>query len=481
MTFSQIPSLVDSFIQALVSPLDIRTAARVPALVQGMLFASDRRHTVSSWIRAAGLSSDWRQTYATVCSCGVSFQEMASSALPLILTELQAQPLPPLAVQPESSVTAQPTVEVEPQVPPVPQPNTLPAPACRRLLASIDDSPTARYGPCVEGADLHRNPTPGPADAQRLYGHNWVTLSILQKHSLWGTIALPLQAQMYIRRRTIATLPPERTREFYTKLQLACGQLKWLKPYVEHDYEELWTVVDGGYSKRPFVVLAKQDGWTVIGRLRRDAALRDLPESKPRGRGRTPIYGKNAISLDELAKDPEGWVNLECVQYRQKKTKTIKTFQATYRPAGGLIRVVLVKEEKGWVAFFSTKADATPKEILETAADRGAVEETNSQVKEIWGAGEQQVRNLYSNEACFNFMLWMITMVELWAWQKPHDELVDRHLSPWDDSTRRPSHMDKCKALRLEILRDEFHACLPAGANTHEIRELFDQFLELLL
>ncbi len=39
---------------------------------------------------------------------------------------------------------------------------TLPLP--KRLLLVIDDSPTKRYGPKVEGADVHHNPTPGPAD-----------------------------------------------------------------------------------------------------------------------------------------------------------------------------------------------------------------------------------------------------------------------------------------------------------------------------
>jgi len=44
-------------------------------------------------------------------------------------------------------------------------------PLPQRLLAVIDDSPTKRYGPKVEGADIHHNPTPGPADQTYLYGH----------------------------------------------------------------------------------------------------------------------------------------------------------------------------------------------------------------------------------------------------------------------------------------------------------------------
>lgn len=48
------------------------------------------------------------------------------------------------------------------------RPQFLPLP--ERLLLVIDDSPTKRYGPKVEGAEVHHNPTPGPADQPYLYG-----------------------------------------------------------------------------------------------------------------------------------------------------------------------------------------------------------------------------------------------------------------------------------------------------------------------
>lgn len=38
-----------------------------------------------------------------------------------------------------------------------------------RLLVVIDDCPTMRYGPKVKGADVHRDPTPVPADQEYLY------------------------------------------------------------------------------------------------------------------------------------------------------------------------------------------------------------------------------------------------------------------------------------------------------------------------
>jgi hypothetical protein len=146
-------------------------------------------------------------------------------------------------------------------------------------------------------------------------------------------------------------------------------------------------------------------------------------------------------------------------------TKTIKTFLATWKPAGGVIRVVIVKEEEDWLPFFSTDPEATAVEILEAMAERNSHEQMNKDVKQVWGAGQQQVRNVHSSEGCFNLNLWMYSLVEAWAWDKQDEELVDRSASPWDSEPRRPSHADKRKALQKEVLRCEIgkHSVNPLG------------------
>ena len=141
--------------------------------------------------------------------------------------------------------------------------------------------------------------------------------------------------------------------------------------------------------------------------------------------------------------------------------------------------MVLVQEEHGWVAFFCTKPEATPQEILEAAADRGALEQTFKDVKEVWGAGQQQVRNVHSNEGCFNLNLWMYSLVEAWAWPQPDRELVDRSGCPWDRVPRRPSHQDKRKALQREVLQAEIQKALSGRPTKERIRELAQRLLDL--
>jgi hypothetical protein len=346
---------------------------------------------------------------------------------------------------------------------------------------AIDDTPTQRYGPEVQGAGLHHNPTPGPAGEKFVYGHIWVTLAALAKHSAWGTIALPLKADLYVRRKDIPEVPPEAKWTFQTKLELAVAQLRWLKPWVQSDFDHLWVVVDGGYAKRPFLRAAQKEGFVVVSRLRKDAALWSLPPTirRPGQRGPMPTYGKEKINLAIQAGCTTGWEQVTCRQYGKEVTKTVKTFLATWRPAGGKIRVVIVKEAKGWVAFFCTDGEASVQDILEAAADRNALEQTFKDVKEVWGAGQQQLRNIDANVGAFNLNGWMYSVVEAWAWERREEELVDRSESPWDEEPRRPSHADRRKALQRQLLRQEIEVVLAQPPDRQRFRKLAEKLLDL--
>jgi hypothetical protein len=439
MPFSCLPAFVATCFVRLAAWLDRRSAARLPRLLVGILLAHGRR-TVTAWFRAAGITADFRPGYATVWATGRRATQLAVSVLKAV------EPL-------------------------VPGP---------RLVAALDDTPTPRWGPCIEGAGIHHNPNPGPAGEKFVYGHIWVTLAVLAKHPDWGTRALPLQSQVYIREKDIARLPPDHRVPFRTKRELAVAQLRWLKSWASPRFEQLWSVVDGGYAKRPVLRAAREEDIVLVGRLARNAALWSLPQPKPAGRrGPQATYGKERLSLAKRAGHKQGWVQVRCRQYGQEVTKTVKTFLATWRPAGGVIRVVLVREEDRWLAFFCTDPEATVAEILEAVADRGAIEETFKDVKEVWGAGQQQVRNLNACVGCFNLNGWMYSVVEAWSWDRPEEELVDRRNSPWDDQPRRPSHADRRKALRRQVLREEIETVLRGRPNKGQLRSLAERLLRV--
>ena len=439
------PDQWDEWSQWLAAGLHARNRWRLPVLFLGMLFASGRR-TVTSWLRAAGISDDFQDYYYFLAAMGRKTELIATRLVVLIL---QTLPLP------------------------------------ERLLLVIDDSPTKRYGPKVEGADIHHNPTPGPADQPYLYGHVWVTISLALRHPAWGAIGLPLRAMLYVRKRTMATIPKvRRWHRFATKLQLAARLVEWIVPILKKAGKVVWIVVDGGYTKRPFLRrVLKLANVVIVGRLRKDAALRDLPpklkKGQRRGRGRPRKYGKKRLSLAKRAAHQGGWKSITCTVYGETTTKTYKTFLATYAPVGGVIRVVLVKEDHGWYAFFCTDPNASVKEILEAFADRATIEQDFHDVKEVWGTGQQQVRNIWTNLAVYNLNLWMHTLVELWAWNRNHEQICDRNDSPWDDAERRPSHANRRKALRQLMIQNELSTLKAAWWLPRKFIDLAQRLIQL--
>jgi DDE superfamily endonuclease len=442
MPLSFLPALLSTCFRCMDGCLHPRRSVRVSLLCFGILLASERR-TVTSWFRAAEITAEFRAAYNTVWSCGRRADWMA---VPVLRT-------------------------VETILPP------------GRLRLALDDTPTRRWGPEIEGAGLPHNPNPGPAGERFLYGHVWVCLAALARHPERGTVALPLLSELYVRRKDVDAMEADHRVEFRTKLEMAGELLAWVQAWRDKGrYDSVALACDGGYAKRPFLLEAKRLGVVVFSRLPRNAALCDLPQTPPPGRrGRKPIYGKNRISLEEQAEDESGWQRVECTQYGERVTKTVKTFQATWRSARGVIRVVIVKEGNCWIPYFSIDPDATAGEVLEMMADRGSIEGTFKDVKEVWGAGQQQVRNLEANKGCFELNGWMYSQTEVWAWDKPDEELVDRSASPWDGKPRRPSHPDKRKALKREVLRNKFRLALTEPLDPAKIEEVIESLLDMAL
>jgi hypothetical protein len=161
------PEEWDEWTDWLSAGLHGRNSWRLGVLLAGVLFAQGRR-TVSTWLRAAGVSPDYVAHDYFLASVGRKANLVSWRLLSLVL---RLVPLP------------------------------------ERVLLVLDDTPTKRYGPKVEGADVHHNPTPGPADQEFLYGHVWVTLSLAVRHPIWGALALPLRAMLYVRQRTLDSIP----------------------------------------------------------------------------------------------------------------------------------------------------------------------------------------------------------------------------------------------------------------------------------
>ena len=97
----------------------------------GAILARGRR-TVTAWIRAAKLSDQFRPCYTAVAAAGKRADRIARRLLTEVVRPLLA--------------------------------------GATRLTLALDDTPTKRYGPHVQGAGIHHNPTPGPARIELIAG-----------------------------------------------------------------------------------------------------------------------------------------------------------------------------------------------------------------------------------------------------------------------------------------------------------------------
>jgi hypothetical protein len=426
----------------LAAALDPRSAPRLAWLFVGAVLARGRR-TVTSWIRAAGLSGEFRPCYTTVAAAGKRADSIAA--------RLAYEVIKPLAAD------------------------------AARLTFAIDDTPTERYGKHVQGAGVHHNPTPGPAGGPFVYGHVWVVLGLLTRHPAWGVVALPLLARLYVRAKDLPGIPTKHRPAFRTKLELAVDLMRWAVTRLGHLGGSVWVVADGAYAKAPFLKPMKALAVTVVSRLRKDSALRTVPGPRRKGqRGPDRVYGERRIDLAKRAGQRRGWATGAFDLYGKATVKKYKTFVATWRPAGGEIRVVLVDEPKGWVAFFCTNPAATVADILGSVADRFSLETTFRDCKEIVGAGQQQVRFVWANVGAFHVCLWTFTATEAWAWGRAEAGLIGhRSASPWDDDPRRPSHADKRRAWRRELVENEIRVVLRPGVTEGEIKAAAERLLSL--
>jgi hypothetical protein len=436
----QLPTELALCLADMATALHGRLAFRLSILLTGLFFARGRR-TAASWLRAAGIGNDYKNYYYFLGSLGRKIKFVGG----VLLNKLRRAPL-----------------------------------LGERVLLAVDDSPTKRFGKWVEGAGLHHNPTPGPAAQKFVYGHVWVTVALVVRHALWGSIGLPLWALLYVRRKEIKPLSKRYQVKFRTKLELGVDLVTWAVAWLKNLGKALWVVADGAYAKRSFLRPVLALGVVVVSRLRKDAALKCLPKPKPPGRrGPQARYGASTIDLAKRAGHAQGWRTETFCLYGEDKRKKYKTFLATYAPVGGIIRVVLVKERKGWVAFFCTESTATVGQILEAYADRAALEQVFHDIKEVHGAGQQQLRNYWANVAAFNLILWSHTLIEWWAWKKAQSKLADRRASPWDKAERRPSHADRLKALRGHCLEREIPHTRIAGLKNRRLKGLLKRLVRL--
>ena len=226
------------------------------------------------------------------------------------------------------------------------------------LLVAMDDSLLPKRGPKIPGVAWRRDPLGPPFHtnfirAQRVLGIS----AVLGADERGPARAIPIDYQH--------APTPRRPRNFHNasdevrkQYRQACRKdsmaaqgarrLQVLREQLDQDSgsagRALEVVVDGRFTNR--VVLRQLPPNTVlIGRLRKDAKLYQLPAPPPAGaRGRGRLYGERAATPEQLRRDDnvewqivEAWAAGKLHRFRVKTLSPLR-----WRPAGGQRNLRLV-------------------------------------------------------------------------------------------------------------------------------------------
>ncbi|MEZ6068050.1 MAG: transposase [Planctomycetaceae bacterium] len=109
---------------------------------------------------------------------------------------------------------------------------------------------------------------------------------------------------------------------------------------------------------------------------------------------------------------------------------------------------MIVAELTGPQFFYCSDVDAPAREIIECFADRAAIEQVFHDVKEVWGSGQRQVRNLWANIAAWHVNMALQPWWNCGPGTAPAAERCIGRTRPGTAPDRRPSHADRRKPCR---------------------------------
>ena len=193
---------------------------------------------------------------------------------------------------------------------------------------------------------------------------------------------------------------------------------------------------DAAYAGKELRTLPATVTWTT--RLRKDAALHELPPPRTGRRGRPRVKGARLPALAALA-TTASFTPVTVTRYR--KTATVQAAAITclwYSVSGSRpVQVILVRDraQAGYnIALVTTDLDASPAAVIERYAARWSVEVAIEDAKQVFGSGQARNRTARAVRATIPFTLTCQTLAILWYATAGHDPAdVDEHRAraPW--------------------------------------------------
>lgn len=354
-------------------------------------------------------------------------------------------------------------------------------PVKKPLIFALDDTLVPKYGSKIFGRGTHYDHAHKPNRPAYIKGHNWVVVGLLHFSSLFSKwLCFPILADLFIPQNALPAGQPEKSR-----IQIAVDLLHQLKSYLSElstfCKEQFIVVSDGLYAKTDIVKACIAEGISFISRLRCDARLYEpVAKKKKRNRGRPGKYGKPLPKLAELAADKKDFRKYSLRLYGHSHQVYLKSFKALWKPAGTVIKIVMVYYDSAETPtyFFSTDLGLADTRIIEMVAARWGIEALFADIKEHLGMNEWQCRKENSVMRSIPLTCVATSLLMLWSLGQAgarEPEFWDAY--PWYSHKVHPSINDMIQQLKAKCISKTIFESLRIQPIDEENRQDIEHFL----
>lgn len=217
--------------------------------------------------------------------------------------------------------------------------------------------------------------------------------------------------------------------------------------------------------------------WTT--RLRKDAALHDLPPARTGKPGRPRVKGGRLPSLAELAKTAR-FAPVTVTRYGTTVTIQAAVITCLWHGVFGTrpVQVVLLRDKSrtGYdLALAATDLTASPAAVIERYAARWSIEVAIEDARQLFGSGQARNRLDKAVHRTVPFTLACQTIAMLWyatAGHHPGDAAEHRARAPWYRTKAEPSTADMIAKFRRVITAARYQVAHPCEPTPEEIQVL---------
>jgi hypothetical protein len=341
---------------------------------------------------------------------------------------------------------------------------TLLVPDGEPVTVAIDDTLFRRRGKKVWAASWFHDGSAAGKDKTG-YGNNWVIAGIIVTlPALSRPVCLPVLARLVVKGTNSKS-----------RLWLArrmAGDLAAALPG-----RAICVVGDAAYAGKELRALPATVTWTT--RLRKDAALHELPPPRTGRRGRPRVKGARLPALAALT-TTASFTPVMVTRYRKTATVQAAAFTCLWYSAFGSrpVQVILVRDRArtGYdIALVTTDLDASPAAVIERYAARWSIEVAFEDARQVFGAGQARNRTARAVRATVPFTLACQSLAIIWYATAGHDPAdVDEHRAraPWYATKTEPSTADMTAKLRRVLIAAKFRLPRPDQLTPAEINAI---------